>query len=160
MRTLSLFVGGIVVGLVVHMAAAQNRNTGIVGVNHVGIAVPDLDAALTYYTETLGFPEAFRVVADNGQPVLVYVQVSRETFVELQTANAQRPAGVTHFGIHVEDMDAAIATFRERGANVSDARSGSTEAILSNITDPNGIRIELSELPPNSLQAQAIADWR
>ena len=59
MRGLSLFIGGIAVGLAVQMAIAQSQNRNIVGVNHVGIAVPDLDAALAYYTETLGFPEAF-----------------------------------------------------------------------------------------------------
>ena len=64
MRGLSLFVGGIAVGLAVQMAIAQSRNQNVVGVNHVGIAVPDLDAALTYYTETLGFPEAFRIAND------------------------------------------------------------------------------------------------
>ena len=84
MRGLSLFGGGIAVGLAVQMAIAQGRNQNIVGVNHVGIAVPDLDAALTYYTETLGFPEAFRVTNDAGEIALIYVQVSENTFVELQ----------------------------------------------------------------------------
>lgn len=160
MRSVYLFAAGLIAGLAVHIVAAQNENAGIVGVNHVGIAVPDLDEAIAYYTDTLGFPEAFRVVGDNGRPVLVYVQVSRETFVELQSANAQRPPGLTHFGVQVDDMDAATTMFRGRGADVSDPRSGSTKAILSNITDLNGVRIELSELPPESLQAQAIDRWR
>jgi len=160
MRGLYLFVAGLAVGLAVHTVAAQNQNQGIVGVNHVGIAVPDLDAAVSYYTETLGFPEAFRVVGDSGQPVLVYVQVSRDTFVELQPTNPQRPPGLNHFGVHVEDMNAATTLFRQRGAEVSEPRAGSTEAVLANITDLNGIRIELSELPPESLQAQASESWR
>jgi catechol 2,3-dioxygenase-like lactoylglutathione lyase family enzyme len=160
MRGLYLFVAGVVVGLVVHIAAAQNQNRGIIGVNHVGIAVPDLDEALTYYTETMGFPEAFRIVGDNGQPALVYVQVSRDTFIELQPANTNRPPGVSHFGIQVEDMGAVTTMFRGRGADPAEPRSSSTHAILSNITDPNGIRIELLELPPESLHAQASARWR
>lgn len=160
MRGLYLFVAGLAVGLAVHTVAAQNQNQGIVGVNHVGIAVPDLDAAVSYYTETLGFPEAFRVVGDSGQPVLVYVQVSRDTFVELQPTNPQRPPGLNHFGVHVEDMNAATTLFRQRGAEVSEPRAGSTDAVLANITDLNGIRIELSELPPESLQAQASESWR
>ena len=55
MQKLLLFVGGIAVGLAVQMAIAQSQNSNIVRVNHVGIAVPDLDEAVTYYTETLGF---------------------------------------------------------------------------------------------------------
>ena len=86
MRGLYLFIGGILVGLAVQMATAQNQNRDIVGVNHVGISVENLDEAVTYYTETMGFPEAFRVVNDAGQIALVYVQVSQNTFVELQPA--------------------------------------------------------------------------
>lgn len=159
MRGWMLFVVGIVVGLGVQTAVAQNQNTGLVGLNHVGINVPDMDEALAYYTETLGFPEAFRVLDDQGQPRLVYVQISENTFVELQPANG-RPEGVSHFGIHVEDMDAATAMFTQRGATVSEIRDSDTGAILSNITELNGLRIELAELPPESLHRQAMVRWQ
>jgi methylmalonyl-CoA/ethylmalonyl-CoA epimerase len=155
-----LFVAGVVVGLAVPIAVAQVKDRGIVQVNHVGVSVPDLDAAVAYYTETLGFPEAFRANDAQGNPLLVYVQVSRDTFIELQPANADRPPGLNHFGIVVEDMDAAIEAFRARGADVSDSRIGSTKSILANITDLNGIRVELSELAPESLQRQAIDRWQ
>ena len=159
MRGWMLFVAGILVGLGVQTAVAQNQNTGLVGLNHVGINVPDMDEALEYYTETLGFPEAFRAVDDQGQPRLVYVQISENTFVELQPARG-RPEGVSHFGLHVEDMDAATAMFKQRGATVSEIRDSDTGAILSNITELNGLRIELAELPPESQHRQAMNRWR
>ncbi len=158
MRGRYLFVAGIMLGLGVQMAVGQNH--GVVGLNHVGISVPDLDEAVRYYTETMGFPEAFRAIDVSGQVALVYVQVSRNTFVELQPSNSQRPPGISHFGLHVEDMTATTASFRERGANVGDMRVGSTKVILSNISDPNGIRIELVEIPPGSMPAQAIERWQ
>ncbi len=160
MRTISLFLSGIVVGSLVQIAIAQNGNGGILGLNHVGIAVPDLDAAIEYYTGTMGFPEAFRVVNDSGQIVLVYVQISRNTFIELQGTNENRPPGLTHLGIEVANMDAATQMYGERGADVSEPRSGSTNAILANVTDLNGIRIELSEYPAGSLQREAIDNWQ
>ncbi len=159
MRGWMLFIAGILVGLGVQTAVAQNQNTGLVGLNHVGINVPDMDEALAYYTETLGFPEAFRAVDDQGQPRLVYVQISENTFVELQPARG-RPEGVSHFGLHVEDMDAATAMFKQRGATVSEIRDSDTGAILSNITELNGLRIELAELPPESQHRQAMERWR
>ncbi len=159
MRGWMLFVAGILVGLGVQTAVAQNQNTGLVGLNHVGINVPDIDEALAYYTETLGFPEAFRAVDDQGQPRLVYVQISENTFVELQPARG-RPEGVSHFGLHVEDMEAATAMFKQRGAEVSEIRDSDTGAILSNITELNGLRIELAELPPESQHRQAMNRWR
>ena len=159
MRTLSLFVGGILVGMGIQMAIGQGQNSGIVGINHVGIASDDLDAAIEYYTETLGYPEAFRIENEAGEVGLVYVQVSQNTFVELQPTNENRGPGINHFGVVVDDMDAAIGMWRDRGTEVQDARSSSTNAILSNIFDPDGNRMELLELPPESEHAQAVARW-
>ncbi|MSP93839.1 MAG: hypothetical protein EXR00_01100 [Alphaproteobacteria bacterium] len=163
MRGLALFVAGILAGgLAVHTAVAQNQNRGpnrgVVGLNHVGIIVPDLDKAVEYYTKTMGFPEAFRFVNPQGQVQLVYVQISQNTFVELQPANG-RPLGVSHFGLHVENMNAATAMFKARGANVAETTLSGTKAILSNIAAPDGIRMELSELPPESLHRQAMNRW-
>ena len=160
MRGFCLFVAGILVGLAVQAAVAQNQNRGIVGLNHVAISVPNIDEAVAYYTKTMGFPEAFRSTDEKGQVALVYVQISRNTFVELQPANPQRPPGINHFGLHVENMGAAISMFKQRGANVTESRVSPTKAILSNITDLNGVRIELAELPPESQHRQAMERWK
>ena len=160
MRGLLLFVAGLLVGLAVQAAIAQSPNRGIVGLNHVGISVPNLDEAVSYYTKTMGFPEAFRNLDDKGQPTLVYVQMSRNTFLELQPANPQRPPGINHFGVVVENMGAATAMFKQRGANVAETRVSGTKAILSNVTDPSGVRMELLELPPDSLHRQAMDRWK
>ena len=161
MRGLTLFVAGTLVGLAAtSVAQNQTPNRGVVGLNHVAIAVPDLDKAVEYYTKTMGFPEAFRFVNASGQVQLVYVQVSQNTFVELQPANAQRPPGITHFGLHVENMAAATAMFKARGAAVGETTVSGTKAILSNVIDPNGVRTELLELPPESLHRQAMERWR
>ena len=123
MRTLSVLVGGILIGMGIQIAMSQSQNSGIVGVNHVGIAFDDLDAAVEYYTETLGYPEAFRIENDAGETALVYVQVSQGTFVELQPTNENRGPGINHFGVVVDDMDAAIAMWRDRGVEVQDGRA-------------------------------------
>jgi len=163
MRGLALFAAGILVGgVAVGTAIAQNSslspNKGVVALNHVGINVPDLDKAVEYYTKTLGFPEAFRNTNAQGQVQLVYVQISQNTFIELQPANG-RPLGVSHFGIHVDNVKDAVAMWKARGAEVSDVNVSGTKALLANITAPNGIRIELAELPPDSLHRQAMNRW-
>ena len=162
MRNFVLFVMGIAVGLAVEAAVAQNTspNKGIVGMNHVCLVVPNLDEAVKYYTKTMGFPEAFRSVDEKGNVTLVYVQISKNTFIELQPANAQRPAGMNHFGLHVENMASAISMFKQRGANVTESRVSPTKAILSNLTDLNGVRIELAELTPESSHRQAMERWK
>ena len=144
MRGLTLFVAGTLVGLAAtSMAQNQSPNRGVVGINHVALAVPDIDKAVEHYTKTMGFPEAFRVKTPQGDVQLVYVQVSQNTFIELQSVNAQRPAGIYHFGVHVDNMAQATAMWKERGADVRETTlSSGTKAILSNIIDPNGVRME------------------
>jgi catechol 2,3-dioxygenase-like lactoylglutathione lyase family enzyme len=161
MRGFMLFVAGLAMGLMVQTLAAQNMtpNRGLVGLNHVGVAVPNLNEAITYYTKTLGFPEAFRSLDEKGQPRLVYVHITRNTFIELQPGNPQGPAMINHLGIQVESMKPVVEMFKQRGVNVSDIRVSPTKAILSNITDPNMLRIELAELAPDSQHYQAIQKW-
>jgi catechol 2,3-dioxygenase-like lactoylglutathione lyase family enzyme len=160
MRGFFLFVAGIVAGLAIESAVAQSPNRGIVGLNHVALSVPNIDEAVTYYTKTMGFPEAFRQTDDKGQVTLVYVQISKNTFIELQPSNPQRPVGINHLGVVVENMGTATAMFKQRGADVSEIRTSGTKAILSNIMAPNGVRIELAELPPDSLHRQAMDRWK
>jgi len=159
MRSVLLFVSGVLVALGVQVLIAQSPNRGIVGLNHVGINVPNLDEAVTYYTKTLGFPEAFRNLDDKGKPALVYVQISKNTFLELQPAG-DRPLGISHFGVVVDNMADATAMFKQRGANVSEIRPSCTKAILSNVTTPTGVRMELLELPPESSHRKAMDRWK
>ena len=162
MRACTLFVTGLLVGVGLHTVVAQSSkspNTGIVRMNHVGMNVPDIDASVDYYTKTLGFPEAFRVNDEKGQPRLVYVQVSENTFFELQP-RPDMPAAINHVGINVENVAEATTMFKARGVNIGEVRNSDTKALLNNITDLNGLRIELAELGPESLHRQAMDRWK
>jgi catechol 2,3-dioxygenase-like lactoylglutathione lyase family enzyme len=160
MRGVMLFAAGLFAGLAVHVAVAQNANSGVVMMNHVGINVPNIPEAVSYYTDKMGYREAFRVNDDKGQPRLVYMQISKTTFLELNQANAQRPAGFTHYGLHVDSTADAVAMFRKRGVTVSNPNVSDTKAVLANITDPYMGRIELGELVPESLHYKAIQSWK
>ena len=160
MRGALLFAAGLFTGLAVHVALAQNANSGVVMMNHVGINVPNVAEAVTYYTDKMGYKEAFRVNDDKGQVRLVYMQISRNTFLELNPANEQRPAGFTHYGLHVENVADAVTRFRKGGLKVSDPNTSDTKAILANITDPYMGRIELAQLPPESMHYKAIQSWK
>src|SRR2546423_15070088 len=105
MRALALFVAGTLVGIAAtSMAQNQGPNRGVVGINHVALAVPDIDKAGEHYTKVMGFPEAFPVRTPQGDVQLVYIQVSKATFIELQTINAQPPPGIYHFGVESTGM--------------------------------------------------------
>jgi catechol 2,3-dioxygenase-like lactoylglutathione lyase family enzyme len=162
MRGFALFAAGIVVGLGV-TAGAQNLppNHGIVGLSFVGVSVTNLDKAVEYYTKTLGFPEAYRPFTAAGDPQFVIVQVSKDTFIQLWPATAQRPPGIEHFALQVENLPAVAAMLKQRGAAVGDITFNKTTRMdHANLTDPNGVRMELIELPPESPLGQAMARWR
>jgi catechol 2,3-dioxygenase-like lactoylglutathione lyase family enzyme len=158
MRGTLLFGVGLLSGLAVHVALAQTN--GVQMMNHVGINVPNMAEAVTYYTEKMGYREAFRANDANGQPRLVYMQISKNTFLELQPAGAQRPAGFTHYGLVVDNAADAVSSFRKRGLTVTDTTKSDTGVILANITDPYMGRIELVEITPNSMHNKAIQSWQ
>jgi len=160
MRGAMIFAAGLFAGLAMQVGMAQNTNGGVVMMNHVCISVPNIAEAVTYYTQKMGYREAFRVNDDKGQPRLVYMQISKNTFLELNQANAQRPAGFNHYGLQVENAAQAVARFRKNGVMVSDTNTSDTKAILANITDPYMGRIELAELTPESLHQKAIQNWK
>jgi len=165
MRTLVIFTAGVVTALAAQRVVVDVRaqdagapDSGVVALNHVGLAVSDVGAAAVYYSGTMGFREAFR----NEAGTSIYLQISQGTFLELQQASDRTPAGITHFGLEVGDIAAAVETFRRRGATASDPRGPSafSGAILANVTDPDGFRIELAELGPDSLQRKAMEAWK
>jgi catechol 2,3-dioxygenase-like lactoylglutathione lyase family enzyme len=159
MRAIVLFVAGIFVGVAVQATLAQNAQVEMM--NHVGINVPNIPDAITYYTQKMGYKEAFRATNEKGEPTLVYLHISRNTFLELGQANAQRPAGFTHYGLVVGNIKSAVANFKQRGVTVTDPNvSASTKALLANITDPYMGRIELAELTPDSLHRKALDAWK
>jgi len=165
MRGAMLFAAGLMVGAAIQVSQAQTaggQNQGVVMMNHVAIAVPNVNDAVAYYTQKMGYREAFRGPVDaQGQPALVYMYISRNTFLEIQPLNAQRPAGFNHYGLHVEDINAAVAMYKQRGVTVTDAnKSANTNALLANITDPYMGRIELAELTPDSSHRKAIDSYK
>ena len=67
---------------------------------------------------------------------------------------------MSHIGIWPENLSATVATLRERGVTVADPRTGSTKTSITNVTDPNGVRLELVDFLAGSLPKKAIDDWK
>jgi len=160
MRGAMLFATGLITVLAVHVAIAQNAATGVSMMNHVGINVPDIEEAVTYYTQKMGYREAFRANDANGKPRLVYLHISRNTFLEIQASGPQRPAGFTHYGLVVDSAAGSVEAFRKRGLTVTDVTKSDTKVNLANLTDPFMGRIELVEITPDSMHARAIASFK
>ena len=159
-----LFLSGLIVGagLMVSVAAQGTMNTGL-RLNHVGISVPNFQETLDFYEKVMGYHVAYRFPPNpDGRPPTAFIQISRDTFIELAPAAAGANASITHLGVGADSVATTVARLKQNGAtNATDPRpSTNSGSILANVTDPAGIRTELNEQPPESLMSKAIASWK
>ena len=159
MKSVVYFVAGLAAGvLLTHTVAAQGSAPR--ALSHVGIAVADFDRSLTYYTKTLGLREAYSLKRPDGAPLLTYLHVNRDTFVELVPASATQPPGLYHFAIEFGDLNTAVARMRQQGATMADAALTPGRALFTRTSDPDGVQLELMEFGPESQQRRAMEAWK
>ncbi len=86
--------------------------TRAVGINHVALEVGDLDEALAFYGRI--FDLSLRGRHGNS---MAFVDLG-DQFIALSTGRRQPPDGPRHFGLVVDDRDAALASARDAGAEI------------------------------------------
>lgn len=136
----------------------------ITGIGHVAFRITDLDRALDFYCQALGFREAFRLERDGEpSPWIVYLHVAPGQFLELfpggegEVTPRGRAAGYNHYCLVVDDMLATLAELRSRGLPADGepvlGLDGNWQFWLR---DPDGNAIELMQISPDSPQAAAV----
>jgi catechol 2,3-dioxygenase-like lactoylglutathione lyase family enzyme len=151
-------IAGVIAYTTLRVSSAA-ADTPPMRLNHVGISVANLDQAVEFYTKKMGYRQAFAIPDAPGQPRAVYLQVSRETFVELLEATPARPPGFVHVGFEVDDMNAAAARLTAANVKMAAPRVGRTKATVAEVEVPDGVSVELLELGPDSMQKKAIDSW-
>ena len=152
-----------VTGIVVGVSATQvgvAQDTRPRALSHVGVSVKNFAASLEYYTKTVGLKEAYSLKQADGSPLLTYLYVSKDTFLELVPASAQQPPGIYHFAVEYSDLNSAIGRIRQAGAPVADAGLTPGKALFSRLRGPDGEQIELMEFGPESQQRAAMNAWK
>ncbi len=159
MKSSAMFVGGMLVGaLLLQAGVAQDASRR--GVNHVGIATQNYEEQLEFYRDTLGAKEAFTIRNPDGTVRITYLQLCRDTFVELLPVAAGQPTGIMHIGIETADVAASAASLRAQGVAVDDPLVGVSKSRVARIKDADGLQIEVMQMGPDSLQRQAIDAWK
>ena len=129
--------------------------------DHVAVAVEDFDAEAAFYSEVLGFPEAFLFRDEGGAPVFGYFQINESTFVELVPVGPDRPAGLLHFGLEARDAASVVEHLRVAGVSVADpVLSSFTASIVARAVSPAGTSFEVLQFGPKSLTRKAMESWR
>jgi hypothetical protein len=102
------------------------------------------------------------LTGDNQELLAAYLQVSRDTFIELWQATAQRQPGLDHFGFEAADIKAAAEELRTHELTVSEVMGPMpfSGGFIANISDPNIGRIELTAQPADGKLRRATEKWR
>jgi methylmalonyl-CoA epimerase len=98
-------------------------------IDHVGVAVQDMDAALTLYRDTLGLPLAHRETVEEQGVDAALLDVG-ESHVELLAPLgpetpvgrylARQGPGLHHVAYAVDDIDAELGRLRDAGLRLID----------------------------------------
>ena len=129
-------------------------------IDHVGIAVPDLDEAIAFYRDSFGMHvtheetneeqgvrEAMLAVGDSGSCIQLLAPLSdSSTIAKFLERNGQ---GIQQLAYRVTDIDAISAELRDRGVRLLyDApRRGTANSRINFIhpKDAGGVLVELVE---------------
>lgn len=129
-------------------------------IDHVGIAVADLDEAISFYEKTFGMRlaheevneeqgvrEAMMAVGDSGSHIQLLAPLSPESTIA-KFLDRSGP-GVQQMAFRVTDLDAVSAVLRERGVRLLyDAPKRGTSDSRVNFVHPKdagGVLVELVE---------------
>ncbi|MBI4885882.1 MAG: methylmalonyl-CoA epimerase [Acidobacteria bacterium] len=139
--------------------------------DHVGIAVRNLDEALAFYRDTLGLeihapediaPQGVRAhLVPVGQPALELLEATRADS-PIATHLERRGPGLHHITLRVDDLEAALAHLRARGARLIDEhpRPGAEGAQVAFVhpSAAHGVLVELKQAarPRSSLTTKRL----
>jgi lactoylglutathione lyase len=131
---------------------------------HVGVKVGDLDSAIAFYRDVLGFRETYRQSADGRTLSWVNLQVPEgEDYVEFMLFHAEPSLTQLHTMHHiclvVDDILAAQRTLRARPLPpgcpaTTGMKLGKNGRWQINCFDPDGTRVEVME--PDTFNGQPI----
>ncbi|MDF3045420.1 MAG: mce [Ornithinibacter sp.] len=131
-------------------------------IDHVGVAVPDLDDAIDFYQRTYGMRllheetneeqgvrEAMMGVGESGSCIQLLAPLSPESTIA-KFLDRSGP-GIQQLAYRVVDLDAVSATLRERGMRLlyDTPRRGTSGSRVNFIhpKDARGVLVELVEPP-------------
>jgi methylmalonyl-CoA/ethylmalonyl-CoA epimerase len=129
-------------------------------IDHVGIAVPDLDAAISFYAEAFGMRvqheevneaqgvrEAMISVGDSGSCIQLLAPID-ETSTIAKFLDRSGP-GLQQLAYRVTDVEAVSQVLRERGLRLlyDEPRRGTADSRINFVhpKDAGGVLIELVE---------------
>jgi len=130
------------------------------GLAHICFVVHDLDAAIAFYRDRLGFTPAFDFTNEKGERYGVYMRIGGRSFIELFRGEPEARSAkqsYQHFCLEVADIQCTVRELRQAGVEVSEVKMGADNSWQAWLQDPDGNRIELHQYTAESWQAPWLA---
>lgn len=113
---------------------------------HTAVRVRDLDAALAFYCDTLGFEVLHRFAGHRRPCTIVFVAQPGDAGAQVELVwyhdpeERERRAGFSHLGYEVDDIYAECAALLARGATLQLPPS---DGFMAFLRGPDGVQFEL-----------------
>ena len=127
-------------------------------VDHIGIAVKDLEAAKKFYEEDLGLKSAGDEVVEEQKVRVCFFPCGDSELELLESTSPDGPIakhiersgeGIQHIALRVDNIENALATLKEQGVRLIDEKprygAGAASIAFIHPKATGGILMELSE---------------
>ena len=127
-------------------------------VDHIGIAVKDLEQAKKFYTEVLGLQAMGEEVVEEQKVRVCFIPCGDSEVELLESTSPDGPIakyiekngeGIQHLAIRVDDIEAALADLKEKGVRLIDEKprygAGGASIAFVHPKATGGILLELSQ---------------
>ena len=140
----------------------RTKAATVAGLSHAAVRTKNILESIRFYTEVLGLEEAFRMNAGDGSLATIYLFLAPGQYLELFAGGAREGisgpdvTGVCHLCLMTKDVRQSYEAVKAAGGPLdSEIRRGGSGCLMFWTHDPDGTQIEIMEMPPESLQAQA-----
>lgn len=127
-------------------------------VDHIGIAVKNLDAALKFYTEVLGLKAMGTEEVAEQKVKVAFLPCGDSELEILESTSPDGPIakfiekngeGIQHIAIRVDDIEATLAELKEKGVRLIDEKprygAGGASIAFLHPKATGGVLLELTE---------------
>jgi methylmalonyl-CoA/ethylmalonyl-CoA epimerase len=137
-------------------------------INHIGIAVNDLEAAIPFYRDQLGMALEGTEVVEDQKVRVAFLQVGESRIELLEPTSddspiakyiAKKGEGIHHIAYEVEDVEKALAEMKEKNVRLIDEtpRLGAHHSMIAFLHPKasGGVLTELCQ----SAEKQVFNEW-
>ncbi|HEY3457118.1 MAG TPA: VOC family protein [Bryobacteraceae bacterium] len=142
--------------LAISVAAQPPHTPRIVGLSHIAVRAHDMAASRHFYTDLLGFEEAFSIGKNH-----VFLKVNDRQYIVLVRESKPEDQRFVDYGLETDDAEGLRLYLKAHGYHVPDqsAHTGPANDLTFNISDPDDSAIEVMQYTPESVSVRTVGKF-